>query len=87
MVSPAEDARFRTSLEISAKDRDGLALDVAMTLSATKVRLNNISARSLPDGYAAIYLELAVKDKTELSAVVNKLSQIAGVLLVRRAGG
>ena len=81
------EATFRTSLEISAKDRDGLALDVAMALSAQKVRLNNISARSQPDGYAMVNLELSVKDKTELSAVVNKLSQVSGVFLVRRAGG
>ena len=82
-----EDAHFRTSLEISAKDRDGLALDVAMALSAQKVRLNNISARSQPDGYAMVNLELSVKDKAELSAVVNKLSAVPGVFLVRRAGG
>ena len=82
-----EDAHFRTSLEISAKDRDGLALDVAMALSAQKVRLNNISARSQPDGYAMVNLELSVKDKSELTAVVNKLSQVPGVFLVRRAGG
>ncbi len=82
-----EDAHFRTSLEISAKDRDGLTLDVAMALSAQKVRLNNISARSQPDGYAMVNLELAVKDKAELSAVINKLSAVPGVFLVRRAGG
>ncbi len=82
-----EDAHFRTSLEISAKDRDGLTLDVAMALSAQKVRLNNISARSQPDGYAMVNLEMSVKDKAELSAVINKLSQIPGVFLVRRAGG
>ena len=82
-----EDAHFRTSLEISAKDRDGLALDVAMALSAQKVRLNNISARSQPDGYAIVNLELSVKDKAEVSAVINKLSQVPGVFLVRRAGG
>ncbi len=82
-----EDAHFRTSLEISAKDRDGLALDVAMALSAQKVRLNNISARSQPDGYAMVNLELSVKDKAELSAVINKLSAVPGVFLVRRAGG
>ena len=58
-----------------------------MALSAQKVRLNNISARSQPDGYAMVNLELSVKDKTELSAVVNKLSQVSGVFLVRRAGG
>ena len=82
-----EDAHFRTSLEISAKDRDGLALDVAMALSAQKVKLNNISARSQPDGYAMVNLELSVKDKAELSAVINKLSAVPGVFLVRRAGG
>ena len=82
-----EDAHFRTSLEISAKDRDGLTLDVAMALSAQKVRLNNISARSQPDGYAIVNLEMSVKDKAELSAVINKLSAVPGVFLVRRAGG
>ena len=82
-----EDAHFRTSLDISAKDRDGLTLDVAMVLSAQKVRLNNISARSQPDGYAMVNLEMSVKDKAELSAVINKLSVVPGVCLVRRAGG
>jgi len=78
---------FRTSLEISAKDRDGLALDVAMALSAQKAKLNNLSARSQPDGYAIINLELAVQGQAELTSVINKLSQIPGVFLVRRAGG
>ena len=81
------DAGYRTSIEISAKDRDGLALDVAMALSAVKVKVNNLSARSQPDGYAMIYLELAVKDQKELTGVINKLSQISGVFLVKRAGG
>ena len=81
------DAGYRTSIEISAKDRDGLALDVAMALSAVKVKVNNLSARSQPDGYAMIYLELAVKDQKELAGVINKLAQIPGVFLVRRAGG
>ena len=81
------DSAFRTSLEISAKDRDGLALDVAMALSAQKVKVNNLSARSQPDGYAMINLELAVKDQKELTGVINKLSQVSGVFLVKRAGG
>ena len=83
----AGDATFRTSLEISAKDRDGLTLDVAMALSAQKAKLSNISARSQPDGYAMINLELSVKDKGELTSLVNKLSTVPGVFLVRRAGG
>ena len=82
-----EQASYRTSLEISAKDRDGLALDVAMALSTQKVKVNNLSARSEPDGYAMVFLELSVKDKQELAGVINKLSQIPGVFLVKRAGG
>ena len=78
---------YRTSLEISAKDRDGLALDVAMALSTQKVKVNNLSARSQPDGYATIFLELSVKDRSELTGVINKLSQIQGVFLVQRAKG
>ena len=81
-----EQAFYRTSLEISAKDRDGLALDVAMALSTQKVKVNNLSARSQPDGYALVSLELSVKDKQELTGVINKLSQIPGVFLVQRAG-
>ena len=83
----SEQSSYRTSLEISAKDRDGLALDVAMALSTQKVKVNNLSARSQPDGYALVSLELSVKDRSELTGVINKLSQIPGVFLVKRAGG
>jgi guanosine-3',5'-bis(diphosphate) 3'-pyrophosphohydrolase len=78
---------YRTLLEISAKDRDGLTLDVAMALSAGKVKVTGLSARSMPDGYAVVSLELEVKDKEELVGVVNKLGQIQGVYQVKRATG
>ena len=81
-----EDTGYRTTLEISARDRDGLALDVAMALSAQKVKVNNLLARSQPDGYALITLELVVRDRSELNSVINKLSGISGVFLVKRAG-
>ena len=81
-----EQSSFRTTVEISAKDRDNLALDVAMALSAQKVKVNNLLARSQPDGYALITLELSVKDKGELTGVINKLSGISGVFLVKRVG-
>ena len=83
----SEQEFYQTSLEISAKDRDGLTLDVAMALSTLKVKVNTLSARAQPDGYATIYLGLSVKDKKELTGVVNKLSQIQGVFLVKRANG
>ncbi|MEG2420416.1 MAG: TGS domain-containing protein, partial [Oscillospiraceae bacterium] len=78
---------YKTSLELSAKDRDGLALDVAMALSAGKVKVTSLSARSQPDGYAMVSIVLEVKDKDELAAVTRKLGQISGVMAVTRAAG
>ena len=78
---------YMTALELSAKDRDGLTLDVAMALSAAKVKVTSLSARSMPDGYATVAIALEVKDKGELTAVINKLSQIQGVYQVKRTSG
>ena len=72
---------------MSGKDRDGLTLDVAMALSAAKVKVKGLTARSMPDGYANVSIVLEVKDQAELNAVINKLGQIQGVYQVKRAAG
>ena len=78
---------YRTSLEVSSKDRDGLTVDVAMALSACKVKVVALSARSMPDGYAIMNMTLEVKNKEELATVINKLNNIQGVYQVTRTGG
>ena len=83
----SEQTTYQTSLEISAKDRDGLALDVTMALTAAKVRVSSFSARSLPDGYALVSVVLEVRDRNELTGLINKLGQISGVYQVKRASG
>ena len=80
-------ATYRTSLEIAAKDRDGLTLDVAMALSTMKAKTTSLAARSMPDGYATVSIVLEVKNHAELTAVINKLGQIQGVYQVKRAAG
>ena len=78
---------YKTALELYSKDRDGLTLDVAMALSAAKVKVNALTARSLPDGHASINIVVEVKDKEELATVINKLNNIQGVYHVARASG
>ena len=78
---------YRTCLELSAKDRDNLTLDVAMALSTAKVKVSALAARSMPDGHATISIEVEVKDKGELEGVINKLNNIQGVYHVARASG
>ena len=78
---------YKTALELSAKDRDGLTLDVAMALSSAKVKVSALSARSQPDGHATVNIVVEVKDKDELGSVINKLNNIQGVYYVSRASG
>ena len=78
---------YATSLDISAKDRDGLTLDIAMALSSAKVKMTTLMARGMPDGYASVLLGLEVKNRDELNTVMNKLSQISGVYQVKRTTG
>ena len=78
---------YKTALELSAKDRDGLALDVTMALSTAKVKVSALAARSTQDGNAIINVVLEVKNREELSSVINRLHQIQGVYQVERNSG
>ncbi len=78
---------YRTSLELSARDRDGLALDVAMALSAAKVKVSALSAKALPDGHATVSISLEVRDRKELDSVISRLRNIQGVYYVSRSAG
>ena len=78
---------YKTALELAAKDRDGLALDVTMALSTAKVKVSALSARSMADGNAFINVVLEVRDREELNSVINRLHQIQGVYEVRRNSG
>ena len=78
---------YETALELYAKDRDGLALDVTMALSTAKVKVKAISARSNDEGDAVINVVLEVKDRSELTSVINRLHQIQSVHLGKRSSG
>ena len=72
---------------LDRRGRDALALDVTMALTAAKVKVQSFSARSLPDGYAMVSIVLEVRDRNELTSLINKLGQISGVYQVKRATG
>jgi len=78
-----EDETYQTNLTLTAKDRDGLVLDIAQALTAIKVRVRSLSARG-QNGVATAFISLEVKDINELQTAMNKLSGISGVMEVRR---
>lgn len=82
-----ERVEYSTTLEVYAKDRPNLFLDVAAALSAVKVRTDTINARGTPDGFATVFVLLSVRDRYELESVIRKLYAVNGVMAVNRGKG
>ncbi len=78
---------YRTALEISAKDRDGLVVDIASVLAAAKLRVGSLSVRGIGNNQAVANLIIDVKDLDQLKTVMTKLHQISGVFSVERVAG
>ncbi|MBR5543133.1 MAG: bifunctional (p)ppGpp synthetase/guanosine-3',5'-bis(diphosphate) 3'-pyrophosphohydrolase [Oscillospiraceae bacterium] len=86
-VSWADDItdKFQTSLQISAKDRGGLVMDIASIFNNIKVPMHQMDARRLGDGYAIINVVLNTNGKDQLEFIMNKLNSVPGVIDVKRA--
>ena len=78
---------YQTSLDIYAKDRLNLVLDVSSALSSTNTRVSMLNASATSDGFALIHLQISVTDAEHLASVMRKLHQISGVMKVDRPAG
>ncbi len=78
---------YRTSLEILAKDRNNLVLDISAALSVTNTRVAALNVRTTEDNFAVITLEVDVKDGAQLQSLMKRLNQVSGVLNVTRPAG
>ena len=78
---------YHTMLQVVAKDRISLIVDVSTVLSATKTRVLSLNARSTPDGFALLDLGIEVGDRGQLKTVMSRLEQIQGVMKVTRPAG
>ena len=88
-VSWAEDVEgtFRTTLQVVAKDRINLIVDISTVLSSTKTHVASMNARSTPDGIALITLDTDVSSSQQLKTVMRRIEQISGVMRVTRPAG
>ena len=83
VVSTSEDS-FDTSLEVECRDRDNLLLDIATAMSALKVKLSELSCRTVGEGRALANLTFTVKNVAELNTICAKIQSIPDVREVRR---
>lgn len=75
---------YQTSVFITAKDRNGLIMDVAMVLSTLNVKTSAFSARKVSDGNAVLSMTLDLRDRRELDATMARLNAVPGVITVKR---
>ena len=78
---------YRTTLEVTAKDRINLIMDVSTILSSTKTHVSSMNARSTPDGFALLSLDIDVPNNEQLRTVMRRIEQISGVMRVTRPAG
>ena len=78
---------YRTALQVVAKDRLSLIMDVSTALAAIKTRVSSLNARSPPDGFTLITMDVDVSDREQLRGVIRRLEQISGVMRVTRPAG
>ena len=75
---------FSTTFEIDSIDRDGIWLDIATVLNASKVKVTELSGRDMPAGKARTIATFEVKNVQELETIRTKIRALSGVLDVRR---
>ena len=78
---------YRTTLEITAKDRINIIMDVSTVLSSTKTHVSSLNARSTPAGFALLSLDIDVPDSEQRRTVMRRLEQISGGMRVTRPAG
>ena len=79
-----EEQPFETTLELDCLTRDGLLLDVAMVMTAARVRVKELSGKDMPGGHSVFTVRFEVKNVTELEDIRNKLLNVRDVLGSRR---
>jgi guanosine-3',5'-bis(diphosphate) 3'-pyrophosphohydrolase len=81
---PEGEATSPVRLLVETIDKPGILASISALISSVNVNISNITARSTEDEKAHITFILAVRDKSQLAALTQKIAQIEGVLKVSR---
>ena len=78
------DATAQTKVFIESYDKPGILANLSALISSLNVNISSVKADATADKRAIIELTIEVKDRAQLSGLINKISQMDGVLHVRR---
>ncbi len=75
---------YLARLKIICNDRDGLVLEIANSVSDTKVSLKSINARSTKDSIAIVEITVEVSNTDQLNTLTKKLKNLKDIIEVTR---
>ena len=75
---------FKSTLEITAMDRESLIVDVSSSLANMKVPIYSFVARQTADGRNNITVTVGISNIDHLGSVITKLKKIKDVVAVNR---
>ncbi len=82
---PNDDVTAYARVQMETLDKPGIIADLSTVISAAGVNISHVEAStSTQDRKARIVLVLEVKDKSQLSGILHKITQMDGVLRVAR---
>ncbi|MDE5753605.1 MAG: bifunctional (p)ppGpp synthetase/guanosine-3',5'-bis(diphosphate) 3'-pyrophosphohydrolase [Oscillospiraceae bacterium] len=80
-----QETAMQTSIEIIALDRIGLMFDITAILTEARIPIVHSSSRNLKNGNAIVDICLMIVNKSQLTAIFEKIRKVKGVLTVERA--
>ena len=76
---------FKSTLEISAEEREGLLMDITQQMFNMHINLNMLNSRVTKDGTAVVYINITVNGPDHLQSVMSRISTIKGIISVKRS--
>jgi GTP pyrophosphokinase len=81
---PAGDATANTKLYVETIDKPGILASLSALISSVNININHLEATSTQDKRGHITFIIEVKDLAQLKALVHKISQMEGIIRVKR---
>ena len=77
--------KFYAEIKVFANDRKGILLDLTKLCTEANIAIRNVNSRTGKQGVLTIEIGFEVESKQELTTLINKISQISGVIEVKRS--
>ncbi|MBI4685785.1 MAG: bifunctional (p)ppGpp synthetase/guanosine-3',5'-bis(diphosphate) 3'-pyrophosphohydrolase [Nitrospirae bacterium] len=78
------EATYPAKISIEAMDRPGILADLSALITSMNVNIKNVEASSTSEKKAHVGLILEVTNKKQLTALLQKIASVEGILSVRR---